>query len=92
MLEVLLVDHVYLTFVLTFLSISPCQGVGDRIHLSNPQLETNIDGSSGWIVEKVSLYTTSLYWVWLRIMSQLFDVFESYRVEFCSNPISIAML
>jgi hypothetical protein len=38
-------------------------GVGDRIHLSYPNQETNIDGSAGWIVEQISLYTTSLYWV-----------------------------
>lgn len=37
-------------------------GVGDRIHLSNPQNETSPDGSSGWIVEKVSLTTTTVYW------------------------------
>ena len=36
-------------------------GVGDRIHLSNPQNETSPDGSSGWIVEKVTLFTTSVY-------------------------------
>lgn len=37
-------------------------GVGDRIHLSNPQNETCVDGSSGWIVEKVTLTTTTVYW------------------------------
>jgi len=37
-------------------------GVGDRIHLSNPQNETSPDGSSGWIVEKVTLTTTTVYW------------------------------
>ena len=37
-------------------------GVGDRVHFSNPTDETSIDGSSGWIVEKLSLTTTSLYW------------------------------
>jgi len=37
-------------------------GVGDRMHLSNPMLETNPDGSSGWIVEKVQLYTTTACW------------------------------
>lgn len=45
-----------------FILVQRPYGVGDRVHLSNPQLETNIDGSSGWVVEKVSLYTTSLYW------------------------------
>ena len=37
-------------------------GVGDRMHLSNPQTETSPDGSSGWIVESISLFTTSVYW------------------------------
>lgn len=37
-------------------------GVGDRIHLSNPQNETSPDGSSGWIVESISLFTTSVFW------------------------------
>lgn len=32
------------------------------MHLSNPQNETSPDGSSGWIVEKITLYTTSVYW------------------------------
>lgn len=36
--------------------------MGDRIHLSDPQMETNVDGSSGWFVERVSLYATTLYW------------------------------
>jgi len=37
-------------------------GVGDRIHLSNPQNETSPEGSSCWIVEKVTLTTTTVYW------------------------------
>lgn len=37
-------------------------GVGDRIHLSNPASETSANGSSGWIVEKVTLTTTTVYW------------------------------
>lgn len=37
-------------------------GVGDRIHLSNPQNDTSPGGSSGWVVEKVTLTTTTLYW------------------------------
>ena len=37
-------------------------GVGDRVHLSRPEAGTSIDGSSGWVVEKVTLYTTSVYW------------------------------
>lgn len=38
------------------------EGVGDRIHLSDPQNETRADGSSCWIVEKVSLTTTTVFW------------------------------
>ncbi|CAB9521546.1 Mechanosensitive ion channel protein [Seminavis robusta] len=37
-------------------------GVGDRIHLSHPSADTNPNGSSGWIVEKVTLTTTTVYW------------------------------
>lgn len=32
------------------------------MHLSNPDKDTSPDGSSGWIVEKVTLFTTSVYW------------------------------
>ena len=45
-----------------FILVQAPYGVGDRIHLSRPEQETSIDGSSGWIVEKVTLYTTSVYW------------------------------
>lgn len=36
--------------------------MGDRIHFSRPETNTSIDGSAGWIIEKVTLYTTSVYW------------------------------
>jgi len=39
-----------------------CTGVGDRMHLSSPDNDTNPDGSSCWIVESITLYTTSVYW------------------------------
>lgn len=45
-----------------FILLQRPYGVGDRMHLSNPQNETSPDGSSGWIVEKVTLFTTSVYW------------------------------
>lgn len=45
-----------------FILVQRPYGVGDRIHLSNPMLETSPEGSSGWIVEKVSLFTTSVFW------------------------------
>ncbi|CAB9496794.1 Mechanosensitive ion channel protein [Seminavis robusta] len=47
---------------LLFILVQRPYGVGDRIHLSNPQNETSPDGSSGWIVEKVTLTTTTVYW------------------------------
>ena len=34
----------------------------NRIHLSHPASETDANGSAGWIVEKVTLTTTTLYW------------------------------
>ena len=37
-------------------------GVGDRVHLSDPQNETSPEGSSCWIVEKVGLTTTTVFW------------------------------
>lgn len=37
-------------------------GVGDRVHFSDPNSETSIDGSSGWIVEELTLLTTTLHW------------------------------
>lgn len=33
---------------------------GDRIHVSNSESEASPDGSSGWIVEKVDLFSTSV--------------------------------
>ena len=33
---------------------------GDRIHVSNSESEVSPDGSSGWIVEKVDLFSTSV--------------------------------
>jgi small-conductance mechanosensitive channel len=34
--------------------------VGDRIAISDPEEDTNINGSAGWIVEKVDLFTTTV--------------------------------
>jgi small-conductance mechanosensitive channel len=42
-----------------FILVQRPYGVGDRIHLSNPQNETSPEGSSGWIVEKVTLAVTT---------------------------------
>ncbi|CAB9510911.1 Mechanosensitive ion channel protein [Seminavis robusta] len=35
-------------------------GVGDRIHVANSQDESSFDGSSGWIVEKINLFSTTV--------------------------------
>jgi hypothetical protein len=53
--------YFYLQGVLFILVHAP-YGVGDRVHFSSPSEGTSIDGSSGWVVERVALYTTSLYW------------------------------
>ncbi|CAB9496802.1 Mechanosensitive ion channel protein [Seminavis robusta] len=45
-----------------FILVQRPYGVGDRVHLSNPQNETSPDGSSGWIIEKVTLFATHVYW------------------------------
>ena len=37
-------------------------GVGDRIHFSRPDQPTSIDGSASWIIEKVGLFSTSVFW------------------------------
>ncbi|GAX10966.1 hypothetical protein FisN_2Lh496 [Fistulifera solaris] len=34
--------------------------IGDRIHVSNVQSDSNLDGSFGWIVTDVTLYTTTV--------------------------------
>ncbi|GAX27063.1 hypothetical protein FisN_9Lh385 [Fistulifera solaris] len=34
--------------------------IGDRIHVSNVQVDTNSDGSPGWIVKDVTLFNTTL--------------------------------
>ena len=38
-------------------------GIGDLIHVSNVEEETNIDGSRGWFVQHVSLFETTLTWL-----------------------------
>jgi small-conductance mechanosensitive channel len=34
--------------------------IGDRIAISDPEEDTNTNGSAGWIVEKVDLFTTTV--------------------------------
>ena len=37
-------------------------GVGDRMHLSDASKDTEPNGSSGWIVERVTLFATHVFW------------------------------
>lgn len=34
--------------------------IGDRVHISNPDIDTSTSGSLGWIVKDVDLYSTTL--------------------------------
>ena len=36
-------------------------GIGDRINISNPEQEANSAGAQGWIVDDVTLFTTTIY-------------------------------
>ena len=45
-----------------FILVQRPYGVGDRIHVSSVESETNTNGSPGWIVDKVTLFTTTVYW------------------------------
>jgi len=45
-----------------FILVQRPYGVGDRIHVSSVEAESDPNGSSGWIVEKVSLFSTTVYW------------------------------
>lgn len=47
---------------LLFVFVQNPYGVGDRIHISRVDSETNRNGSAGWIVDKVTLFTTTVYW------------------------------
>lgn len=47
---------------LLFILVQRPYGVSDRIHVSRVDSETDPNGSSGWIVEKVTLFTTTIYW------------------------------
>jgi small-conductance mechanosensitive channel len=38
-------------------------GIGDIIHVSGVEKETSVDGSLGWIVQKVTLFQTVATWV-----------------------------
>ena len=38
-------------------------GIGDLIHASNVERDTNIDGSTPWMVDHVTLFETTLVWL-----------------------------
>jgi hypothetical protein len=48
---------------LLFILVQRPYGIGDRINVSNPQLDTNWYGTQGWIVADVTLFTTTMYMV-----------------------------
>jgi hypothetical protein len=47
---------------LLFILIRRPYGIGDRIHISNVEHDTNFDGSAGWVVENVTLFETTAIW------------------------------
>ncbi|KAG7356332.1 mechanosensitive ion channel [Nitzschia inconspicua] len=46
-----------------FILVRRPYGIGDIIHISNTEMETNLNGSLGWIVQKVTLFETVATWV-----------------------------
>ena len=53
---------IYLTpfCLLAFWFHTGIPGVGDRIHVSDPEIDVSPDGQAGWIVERVNLYNTTV--------------------------------
>ena len=39
-----------------------CDVTGDRIHISDVNSQTDPNGSTGWVVENVSLFSTTMFW------------------------------
>ena len=48
---------------LLFILVRKPYGIGDIIHISNVEQDTSLDGSSGWIVQNVTLFETTATWV-----------------------------
>ena len=48
---------------LLFILLRRPYGIGDLIHVSNVESDTNLDGSIGWMVQHVTLYETVLTWL-----------------------------
>lgn len=36
--------------------------VGDRIHVSDVEVDTSLEGSKGWVVENITLFETTAIW------------------------------
>jgi hypothetical protein len=47
---------------LMFILVRRPYSIGDRIHISNPETDTDMNGSRGWVVENVTLYETTAIW------------------------------
>ena len=48
---------------LLFILVQRPYGIGDRINVANPETETNGAGAQAWIVDDVTLFTTTMYMV-----------------------------
>lgn len=48
---------------LLFILVRRPYGIGDLIHISNVENDTDIDGSTGWFVQNVTLYETTVTWL-----------------------------
>lgn len=45
-----------------FILVRRPYGIGDRIHISNIEQDTDINGSLGWVVENITLFETTAVW------------------------------
>jgi len=45
-----------------FILVRRPYGIGDRIHISDVEKDTSIEGSAGWVVENVTLFETIATW------------------------------
>ena len=45
-----------------FILVRRPYGIGDRIHVSNIEVDTSLEGTPGWIVENVTLFETVATW------------------------------
>jgi small-conductance mechanosensitive channel len=47
---------------LLFIIVRRPYNVGDRIHVSDVQHDTPIEGAKGWVVENITLFETTAIW------------------------------